>query len=217
MLLKSPLEEMMTSRLRHFWLLPLAALLFLTSCAAQSGPLPAGADLSTSVVNLYLTDYTPQISAARWAYYADKKICLSNITNEAAETTTFFYFSRDRQVRYTPAPKANLPIQPIPSFLWYAYQKAFQAVGIEAVFGCAPGMTEIWITVQSLDDEGIRLKVVALKNAKMIDERQIDLPRGPASDRHPPELARRAYDMIDLTVTAILDDPGIKEILLRKD
>jgi len=207
----------MTRRFRHVLLFPLASLLFLASCAGQSGLSPAGADLSGAVVNLYLTEYTPQISAARWAYYADKKICLSNITNEAADTTTFFYFSRDRQVRYTLAAKANSPIQPIPSFLWYAYQKAFLTAGIDAGFGCAPGMTEIWITVRSLDDEGIRLKVVLLKSAKAIAERQIEIPRGPASDRHPPELARRAYEMIDLAVAAILDDPQIKEILLRKD
>ena len=206
----------MNVQCRILWLI-LAAML-LPACTGKTQPVTIiSPEAPTRVINLYLKDYSPGINPGRYEYYRDKKICLSNITNAAADTTTFFYFSKDRQVRYTLAPKANSPIQPIPSFLWYAYQKALNWVGLEAVFGCASDMTELWITLLALAENNIQIRAVVLKNARTLYEKELAIALDPTDSRHAAELSDRAFGMIDQTVIALLDDPGVKEILLRND
>ena len=176
---------------------------------------PANADLNQYSVKLHLKDYTPQLKPERYEFYRDKKICMSNIRNEAQNTTHFFYFSKDNQVRYELSNKGNSPMQLVSSFLWYAYQKAFESAGIETVHRCEAGMPEFWIVIGSLDDEEVRFKTHIFNNAEAIYEKELDVIMKSVRDRHPSALNARAYEMIDLSVIAMLDDPGIKEILLR--
>ncbi|MFO7570732.1 MAG: hypothetical protein R6W75_13140 [Smithellaceae bacterium] len=197
--------------------LVIAPMLFLCLCACQTTGAPVYTDLSQYNVNLYLKDYTPQVNPQRYEFYRDKKICLSNIRNDAQNTTNFFYYSRDNRVQYELANKANSPIKLIPGFFWYAYQKAFESVGIEAVYGCKTGMPEFWIVLQSLNDDEIRFKVHILKDTQTLYEKELNVIMKPLPERHLSTLTARAYEMIDLTMTAMLDDPGIKEILLRVD
>ena len=196
-------------------LIAVASFLCLGGC--QTTGAPVSADLNQYPVNLYLKDYAPQLKPERYEFYRDRKICMSNIRNEAQSTTNFFYFSKDSRARYELSNKGNSPIQMIPGFFWYAYQKAFESVGIEAVHRCGAGMPEFWIVIGSLDDEEVRFKTHILKNGETIYEKEMEVIMKPSQNRHPSVLTARAYEMIDLSVVAMLDDPGIKEILLRVD
>jgi hypothetical protein len=197
------------------WIIALAAFFYLSGCQTTSGNLST--DTNNYNVPLCLTDYTPQIDAAKYRLLGGKKMCMSNIRNDAADTTNFNYFSKDIKVRHELSNKANTPIQFVQSFFWYVYQKAFIRAGIDTSANCSPeNIPELWIIFQSFNDEELQLKITMLKNRETQYEKDLIVHMVPAASRNITELQKRAYAMIDLTVTTILDDPGLQMALLSQ-
>ena len=164
------------------------------------------ADLKEYNINLYLTDYTPKFTVAN-PEYKGKKMCLDNIRNDARNTTNFSYYSKDNRVQYLLSNRANTHVQLVPSFFWYAYQKAFEHAGIETLARCETNIPEVWIVFQSLDEDDLKCKITLYENREKIFEKDVTVSMTPAPRREPLLLQHRAYDMIDLTVQTILNDP----------
>ncbi|HDS05555.1 MAG TPA: hypothetical protein ENN95_00800 [Deltaproteobacteria bacterium] len=184
----------------------------LSSC--QVGAVSVHPDPQSYEVFLRLYDYTPKIYADKYQQYRGKKICMSGIRNDAQNTTNFSYYSKDLKVRYNLSNKPNTMIQFVQSYFWYAYQKAFAHVGMEASHYCATAnMPELWIIIQSFDDEELQLKINILKSKETIYEKDLLIQMPAAVHRNPVSLKLRAYEMIDLTIMKILDDQGFKEII----
>jgi hypothetical protein len=192
----------------------LAIIIALCGCTAANGNLHS--DLNIYTVPLYLVEYSPKIDAAKYSQFSGKKICLSNIRNDAGNTTNFGYYSKDKRVQYELSNKANTIVMLAQNYFWYAYQKAFLKAGLEASTDCSPENTpELWIIFQSLNDEELKMKITVLKNRETLYEKDLAVTMPPVEFRSITGLQKRAYEMIDLTVSAILDDPGLQEILLK--
>lgn len=192
----------------------IAIMFLLAGCRTTTGNL--NADLHNYTVPLYLVEYTPKIDATKYSKFRGKKLCLSNIRNEAGNTTNFDYFSKDQKVHYQLSNKANTIIMLTQNYFWYAYQKAFSQIGLEASTDCSPENTpELWIIFQSLNDEELQLKINVLKNRETLYEKDLVVTMAPTATRNITELQKRAFEMIDLTVTRILDDPGFQGIILK--
>jgi hypothetical protein len=201
--------------LNKCYVIVLAAFFCLSGCQATSSNIRT--DINTYSVPLYLNDYPPQIDTSKYQQFSGKKMCMSNIRNYAANTTNFNYFSSDLKVRYELSNKANTPIQLVQSFFWYAYQKAFILAGIDTSAYCSPeNIPELWIIFQSFTDEELQLKITVLKNRETQYEKDLIVRMATAENRNIPELQKRAYGMIDLTVTTILDDPGLQTALITE-
>jgi hypothetical protein len=191
-----------------------AMIIALGGCTAATSNL--NPDLNFYTVPLYLVEYTPKIDAAKYAQFSGKKICLSNIRNDAGNTTNFGYYSKDKRIQYELSNKANTIVMLAQNYFWYAYQKAFLKVGLEASTDCSPKNTpELWIIFQSLNDEELKMKITVLKNRETLYEKDLAVTMPPVEYRSIPGLQKRAYEMIDLTVSAILDDPGLQDMLLK--
>lgn len=184
---------------------------FLTSCQTTTGNL--NADLNNCTVNLHLKDYTPKFDVTH-PEFRGRTLCLSNIRNDARNTTNFSFYSKDSRVEYVLSNRANSPVQLVPSFFWYAYQKAFEHAGIEAVARCSDKSPELWIIFQSFHDEELRFKITLYENRETIYEKELTVSMPAASDRDPAKLQARAYAMIDLTIATILNDTGFKAAFL---
>lgn len=189
----------------------IAILLMLTSCQTATGNL--NADIKNYNVNLYLKDYIPKFGTIN-PKFKGKVMCLSNIRNDARNTTNFSYYSRDNMVQYILSNKANTPMQLIPSFFWYAYQKAFEHAGIGTQPRCSENMPELWIVFQSFNDEELQFKITLYENLVPIYEKKLTVSMPPAPERDPTALQARAYEMIDLTITTILKDSGFQTAFL---
>jgi hypothetical protein len=193
----------------------LAAFFYLSGCQTISSNLSA--DINSYNVPLYLSEYTPKLDAAKYQQLGGGKMCMSNIRNDAVNTTNFNYFSKDIKVRYELSNKANTLIQFVQSFFWYAYQKAFIQAGIDTSAYCSPeNIPELWIIFQSFNDEELQLKITVLKNRETKYEKDLVVRAAPAATRNITELQNCAYAMIDQTVTTILDDPGLQVAFLSK-
>jgi len=190
-----------------FRLLTLLVLLtLLSSCASTVN---VAADLKEYNINLYLAEYTPQFNAAN-PEYKGKKMCLDNIRNDARNTTNFSYYSKDNRVQYLLSNRANTHVQLVPSFFWYAYQKAFEHAGIKTLERCETNIPEVWIVLLSFDEDELKFKVTLYENRETIFEKEMKVTIPPAPERDPILLKKRAYDMIDLTAQTILNDSGFQ-------
>lgn len=187
----------------------ITVLFFLTQLGSCSSTVNLNADLKDYDVNLYLKEYTPKFNVAN-TQYKGKKLCLDNIRNDAPNTTNFSYHSKDIRVRYLLSNRANTHIQLVPSFFWYAYQKAFEHAGIETLTRCQTSMPELWIVFLSFDDEELKFKITLYENREKIFEKDMMVSMPPASERNPILLKNRGYEMIDLTIQTILNDTGFQ-------
>jgi hypothetical protein len=195
-------------------LIVLAIIVSLCGCTATNSNL--NSDLNNYTVPLYLAEYTPKIDATKYPQFSGKKMCLSNIRNDAGNTTNFGYFSKDKRVRYELSNRANTIIMLAQNYFWYAYQKAFFTVSLEASTDCSPENTpELWIIFQSFNDEELQMKITVLKNRETLYEKDLAVAMPPAESRNVPGLQKRAYEMTDLAVSAILNDPGFQAMLLK--
>jgi hypothetical protein len=191
----------------------LVVFIYLAGCRASAVNL--NSDINSYDIPLYLREYTPKLDAAKYQQFSGKKMYMSNIRNDAADTTNFNYFSKDIKVRYELSNKTNTPIQFVQSFFWYAYQKAFIQAGIDTSAYCSPeNIPELWIIFQSFNDEELQLKITVLKNRETKYEKDLVVRAAPPATRNITELQNRAYAMIDQTVTTILDDPGLQAAFL---
>jgi hypothetical protein len=181
-------------------------LLLLLSCSTAVN---LNADLKEYNVHLYLKDYTPKFGGVNQEFRGTK-MCLANIRNDAQNTTNFSYHSKDIKVQYLLSNRANTHIQLVPSFFWYAYQKAFEHAGIETLARCEKDMPELWIVFQSLNDEELKFKITLYENRETIFAKEMTISMPPAEDRNQALLQTRAYDMIDLTIQTILNDSGFQ-------
>jgi hypothetical protein len=200
--------------LKKACLLVLAAFIYLSGCQTTTSNLSM--DLNNYNVSLYVTEYNPQIGTAGYPQLGGKKICLSSIRNEARDTTMFYYYSQDMRVQYSLAGRPHAPMQLVQNFLWYSYQKAFAQAGIEASVDCsAENIPELWVIIQSLNDDELRMKITVMKNRNPVYEKDLMVTMSPSANHDVTVLKKRAYDMIDLTVTKILDDPGFQKSILQ--
>lgn len=188
----------------------LLALLF-TSCRSVDKNITA--DETFLNVSLYLKDYTPKPGGIN-PDLKGREMCLANIRNDARNTTNFSYYSKDIRIQYLLSNRANTPVQLIPSFFWYAYQKAFEQAGIKTSERCSGEIPELWIIFQSFTDEELQFKVTLLENRETIFQKDMRVVMPPAADHSPAMLQTRAYDMIDLTISTILNDPSFQAAFL---
>lgn len=180
--------------------------LLLLSCTSAVN---LNADLKDYSVHLYLKEYTPKFTGVKQEFKGTK-MCLANIRNDARNTTNFSYHSSDNKVQYLLSNRANTHIQLIPSFFWYAYQKAFEHAGIETLPRCEKDMPELWIVFLSFNDEELRFKTTLYENRETIFEKEMKVNMPRVQERNPAVLQTRGYEMIDLTIKTILDDSGFQ-------
>ena len=163
-----------------------------------------------------LNEYMPKLDPAKYTNLKGKKICLSNIKNESRFTSNFSYYSKDRKVRYQLAKENNAGLMLLQSYYWYAYQKAFERIGIKTTDDCSqPDLPELWIVLQSFSDERLKLQITVLKNGKALYEKDLLVAVEMLENRDYQHLQKRAYEMIDLTVASILDDSGFQANILK--
>lgn len=176
----------------------IASMLVITACAPGS----------YTMVNLRRDLYTSQNKPDAFAQYAGKRILLDTIGDESKNTKNFNYFSPDQSVAYNFFYTDNYRPQALRSFYWYTLQKAFQSVGMFIEETCANCDAQMQLTFLAMDDEQWKFKVKLIRPGKTPYEKEYMINLPPAGTLDKTELEKRAYRMIDLLVTTVLNDPG---------
>jgi hypothetical protein len=104
--------------------------------------------------------------------------------------------------------------QALRSFYWYTLQKAFQSVGMFIEEVCTNCDAQMQLTFLAMDDESWKFKVTLTREGKTPYEKEYMITLPPAGTSDKDALEKRAYQMIDLLVATVLNDPGFGLALL---
>ncbi len=156
--------------------------------------------------------YSPQL-APFVPVYKGREVFLSSFTNAAADTSTWYYYSKDRGVTYEGSPSLH-------GYLWRCFAKAFESLGA-TVHDAAPeregpAPPELRLTFSSWTDEELRFQVTLVSPGLPAFEKDYTVlwERGPATD--PAQLEQQAYRMVDAAVTSVLADPAFQAPFLGR-
>jgi hypothetical protein len=153
--------------------------------------------------------YTPAFSAPEYSKYKGKSIYLSSFENRANDTFLWGYQSLDRKITY----KSQVSV--LESYFGDCFQKAFHSIGMGVYKDAGPaGVPEFHFILTSLNDQEFNFTVTLLKNGFLLFEKKYTVTMPSAQTVNISELEKRAYELIDLSFTTILNDPEFYQKLL---
>lgn len=123
----------MTRRLRYIFRFSAIFGILALVCSCSS-VVNLNANLKEYNVNLYLKEYTPNFSVANPNTKA--KDVPGQHPQRRAQHNEFFLLQQRQPGSVPCCPTAPTHVQLVPSFFWYAYQKAFEYAGIETLARC---------------------------------------------------------------------------------
>jgi hypothetical protein len=156
---------------------------------------------SSSSINVDLSyeRYTPRLQADKYSALKNKKLFLSSFTNNASNTTVFYYFSPDFKVRYGE--------YAMTSYYWYCFAKAFNHIGMTTYEENAPSdIPEFTFKFDFLTDQKINYFVKVTKRYNVIYQKQFEVTMPASGSEDKKYLENRAYQMVDNIITNILND-----------
>jgi hypothetical protein len=157
-------------------------------------------------VDLSYERYSPQFQIDKYSALKNKKLFLSSFTNNANNTTVFYYFSPDFKIKYGQ--------YAIASYYWYCFAKAFNRIGMTTYQDNAPSdIPEFTFKFDYLTDQKIIYQVIVNKRYNVVYQRnfEVTMPASGSEDKN--FLENRAYQMMDSIITNILDDPNFAAAL----
>ena len=145
--------------------------------------------------------------------YEGKRIYLMNFDNSAEDTSMWYYFSRDYEFQYG----CNTVIH---SCFWYSFNRALVNAGMRVTTNEEPALNTpgMWITLLSITDKEFVFRVTLQKNGASVLIKKFTVT-GPEIDpqaRTREVMQRRAYEMIDDAITAVLTDAEFKAEFLKQ-
>lgn len=175
---------------------------------------------SSAYVYVQQSNYDPEFNASGYPEYKGKSVYLQSFTNSANDTTTWYYYSPEKKVKYEGSPS-------LASYFWYCFKRAFRHIGVivqepegQGFLGlqtkAAPGrMNDFRLNFTSLTDSRFVFYVDLLKGGEIIFQKSYRITMPPAESDSPSYLETRAYKMVDMAFTAIVSDSDFKKAFLQ--
>lgn len=178
-----------------------------------------GCSGASVTVNVIRDKYNPQLDHSLKELYKGKKLFFIEVIDATSDTTNFHYYSPDKKVGYAMFYKGDAWQQPLVSFFWYAYQKAFESVGIVVEEEKpSPDSPELKITFHKFNSRELILDVLLIKKAVPIGQvfqKRYTVIMPPLGSSLMTEWEKAAYDMIDTTIYMILADSEFQKVFLN--
>jgi hypothetical protein len=154
-------------------------------------------------------DYSPQASATEG--YKDVEVWLSDFTNNADNTTMWYFYAPDRSMTYETWPSVN-------SFLWYCFQKAFVEAGFVVHPDSAPSnVPAVSVVFTSFSDREIEFQVTVVRQGNVLAVKEFDVTYPlPEVGTDEAALIKRVYEFVDKMAQTVLADPEFKQAILSR-
>ncbi|MFA6148347.1 MAG: hypothetical protein WC899_09075 [bacterium] len=180
-----------------------ACALMLTGCPMQGG----------TKVFIKQTSYNPSFATANLSAYKGKTLYFSSVTNNAANTSIWDYYSTDSKFAYEATPSLQ-------TYFWDCFIKSFHRIGVKTlVTPWSPGTetaSELQIVMNSITDQKFVFTVNLLKPGESTFQKEFTVEASPAGTADPSELEKRGYRLVDEAFMAMIGDPGFRKAFLRK-
>ena len=184
-----------------------AALLF-ACCLALTG-CPRGG----TKVFIKQTSYNPSFGTANLSAYKGKTLYFSSVTNNAANTSIWDYYSTDSQYAYEASPSLH-------TYFWDCFIKSFNQIGVRTLVTPWSAGTEtapeLQIVLNSVSDQKFVFSVNLLKPGESAFQKEFTVESPPAGTADIAELEKRGYRLVDAAFMAMVGDPGFRKAFLKK-
>lgn len=157
--------------------------------------------------------YNPSFDTANLSGYKGKTIYFSSVTNNAANTSIWDYYSTDSQYAYEATPSLQ-------TYFWDCYVKAFNKIGVRTLVAPWSSGTEtapeLQIVMNSITDQKFDFGVTVIIPGVSTFQKQYTVEQPPAATNDPAELETRSYKLVDASFRALVSDPEFKKAILKK-
>lgn len=165
-------------------------------------------------VFLKQTSYNPSFETANLSAYKGKTIYFSSVTNNAANTSIWDYYSA-APPRY--AYEATPALQ---TYFWDCFVKSFNRIGVRVL--ASPWIAgtetapELQIVLNSVSDQKFVFTVNLIRPGESTFQKEYTVESPPAATTDLAELEKRGYRLVDDAFLAMVGDPGFKNAFLKK-
>lgn len=180
-----------------------ACFLALTGCPRGGG----------TKVYIKQTSYNPSFETANLSAYKGKTLYFSSVTNNAANTSIWGYYSTDSLYTYEAAPALQ-------TYFWDCFVKSFQRIGVNTLVApWAAGTAtapELQIVLTSVSDLKFVFSVNLITPGQSTFTKEYTVESQPAGTTDLAELEKRSYRLADAAFTAMVGDPEFRKAFLKK-
>jgi hypothetical protein len=159
------------------------------------------------------TSYNPSFETANLSAYKGKTIYFSSVTNNAANTSIWDYYSADSKYAYEATPALQ-------TYFWDCFVKSFNRIGVRALAypGSAGTETapELQIVLNSVTDQKFDFTVNLIRPGESTFQKGYTVESPPAGTADLAELEKRSYRLVDDAFTAMVRDPEFRKAFLKK-
>lgn len=181
----------------------LACILALTGCPRVGG----------TKVFIKQTSYNPSFETSNLSAYKGKTLHFSSVTNNAANTSIWDYYSIDSKYAYEASPALQ-------TYFWDCFVKSFNRIGVTTLASPWTGGTEtapeLQIVLNSVSDQKLVFSVNLIRPGEAMFQKEFTVESPPAGTTDLAELEKRSYRLVDDAFTAMVGDPGFRKAFLKK-
>jgi hypothetical protein len=195
-------EENRMGRIFGRAVLLFACFLALTGCPRGGG----------TKVYIKQTSYNPSFETAKLSAYKGKTLYFPSVTNNAANTSIWDYYSADSQYAYEASPALQ-------TYFWDCFVKSFNRIGVRASAAPWAGTDtapELQIVLNSVTDQKFVFGVTLMKPGDPAFQKEYTVETPPAGTADPAELEKRSYRLVDDAFMAMVGDPEFRKAFLKK-
>jgi hypothetical protein len=146
--------------------------------------------------------YIPRFQTTNYSAYKGKRVFLNSFTNNAKNTSVFYYFSPDSKIKYGQ--------YAIVSYYWYCFYKAFNNIGMVTYKDTAPSdIPEFLFDFDYLNDQKINFNVIIKINLNVVYQKKYELSFPAPESENNFYLENRAYEMVDRIISEVLNDKNL--------
>ena len=159
------------------------------------------------------TSYDPSFETTNLSAYKGKNIYLPFVTNNAANTSIWDYYSTDSKYAYEASPALE-------TYFWDCFIKSFNRIGVTTLASPWTAGTEttpeLQIVLNSVSDQKFVFSVNLIKPGQPTFRQEYTVESPPAGTADLAELEKRGYRLVEDAFTAMVQDPGFREAFLEK-
>ena len=198
-----PEEETRMGRIACKAVLLFACFLALTGCPGGGG----------TKVFIKQTSYNPSFQTANLSALKGKTLYFSSVSNNAANTSIWDYYSTDSKYAYEASPSLQ-------TYFWDCFIKSFNRIGVKTLVTPWSAGTdtapELQIVLTSVSDIKLVFSVTLIKPGDSTFQKEYTVESPPAGTADLAELEKRGYRLVDAAFTAMAGDPDFRKAFLKK-
>jgi hypothetical protein len=159
------------------------------------------------------TSYNPSFATANLSAYKGKALYFSYVTNNAANTSIWDYYSADTKYAYEASPALQ-------TYFWDCFVKSFNRIGVITLASAGPAGTEttpeLQIVLNSVSDQKFVFTANLIKPGESTFQKEFTVETPPAGTADLAELEKRSYRLVDDAFMAMVGDPAFRKAFLKK-